>query len=84
MNAPNTAQNQTPLHIACREGNTRVIERLLVRYEAKSNVTDAEGNTPLKLVVANRDRVKTPSQDSPQTLQVYEQLRTCTIIKIFM
>ena len=60
---------QTPLHLAAHEGYTRVIERL-IGYGADPNMTDVSGNTPLSDVIRNRGIIKTPSEDSPQTLQV--------------
>ena len=69
LNATNTVPMQTALHIAAHEGYTRVIERL-IGYGADPNVSDMSGNTPLSDVIRNRAVITTPSEDSPQTLQV--------------
>ena len=66
LNATNAMALQTPLHLAAQEGYTRVIERL-IGYGADPNLS---GNTPLSDVIRNRGIIKTPSEDSPQTLQV--------------
>ena len=75
---------QTPLHLAAQEGYTRVIERL-IGYGADPNMTDVSGNTPLSDVIRNRGIIKTPSEDSPQTLQVltiHVLTHTCGILYI--
>ena len=64
-----TVELQTPLHIAAREGYTRVIERL-IGYGADPNTTDKNNNTPLSDVIKNRAVITTSSEDSPQTLLV--------------
>ena len=69
VNAIN-GNNQTSLHIAASEGYTRVIEYLLVHCSADCSVADADGNTPLTLVITNKTTVKNPSEDSPLTLEV--------------
>ena len=71
MDATNRLKLQTPLHVAVCEGNTRIMERLLVQYHADPNRTDADGRTPLHLVIANKESMKTPSEFSPHTLQVH-------------
>ena len=71
MDATNTVNHQTALHIAACEGNTRIIECLLVQYNACPNITDSEAKSPLELVIANKTSIKTPSEYSPHTLQVY-------------
>ena len=69
LNATNAVPMQTSLHIAAHEGYTRVIERL-IGYGADPNMSDMSGNTPLSDVIRNRGVIKTPSEDSPQPLQV--------------
>jgi E3 ubiquitin-protein ligase mind-bomb len=73
LNATNAMALQTPLHLAAQEGYTRVIERL-IGYGADPNMTDVSGNTPLSDVIRNRGIIKTPSEDSPQTLQINQEL----------
>ena len=70
MNAANKTKQETALHIAAREGHTRIIEYLLVRCKANPDTTDADGHTSLQLLITNKDCIKTPSEYSPLTLQV--------------
>ena len=70
---------QTPLHLAVHGGYTRVIERL-IGYGADPNMTDVSGNTPLSDVIRNRGIIKTPSEDSPQTLQVFYRCKIMYIM----
>ena len=72
---------QTPLHLAAQEGYTRVIERL-IGYGADPNMTDVSGNTPLSDVIRNRGIIKTPSEDSPLTLQVTIHVLTHTNVHV--
>ena len=75
LNATNAVPMHTALHIAAHEGYTRVIERL-IGYGADPNVSDMSGNTPLSDVIRNRAVITTPSEDSPQTLQVLIHVKT--------
>ena len=70
MNAANKTKRQTALHVAAVDGHTRIVEHLLVHCEANPDATDVDGHTPLQLVIANKDGIKTPSDYSPLTLQV--------------
>ena len=69
LNAPNALKNQTPLHVAAQRGFTRIIERL-VGYGANPNATDSDGNTPMSLVLTDKDSIKPPSEDSPEIMKV--------------
>ena len=46
--------DQTPLHIASREGHIKSLE-CLVGYGADVEVTDLQGNTPLHFVLAKKN-----------------------------
>ena len=59
-----TNLNQTALHLAVHQGNTKIVERL-VGYGADLNVPDSDGDTPLHIALA-RDTVDNLSADTPQ------------------
>jgi ankyrin repeat protein len=74
VNAANKTKRQTALHVAAAEGHTRIVEHLLVHCEANPDATDVDGHTPLQLVIANKEGIKTPSDYSPLTLQISREL----------
>ena len=80
MNATNVTSKQTALHVAACEGNTRILEHLLLHCKVDPDVTDGKGKTALQLVIANRQSIKTASEYSPRTLAVSAPCVRCVCV----
>ena len=69
IDMPTMGTNETPLHIAAREGQIRCVESL-VGYGADVKANDVVGNTSLHLVLAKRN-MKPLSECTLQLNEVY-------------
>uniref|UniRef100_A0A7N6BZX5 phospholipase A2 n=1 Tax=Anabas testudineus TaxID=64144 RepID=A0A7N6BZX5_ANATE len=59
--SPNSAQCQTPLHLACERGNVACVKELLEESQARTDIKDRNGETPVHSAA---------KQDSPAVIQV--------------
>jgi len=60
------------LHIAIIKGYSKIVERL-VGYGAGVNTQDADGNTPLHMILC-KDAMEVPSDDTPELKKIHEVL----------
>jgi ankyrin repeat protein len=70
-----TINNSTALHVAMQQDNASIIERL-IGFGASLNVQDANGDTPLHLVIMRKSTNAIVTKDTPQLKKLQDEIST--------